>query len=69
VKKKENGNEKEQCEEKMKKWNIDNENKDKKESEGKEEKKNTMQINNEERRRWIENNSIRSIDLLMIDSK
>jgi len=39
VKKKENGNEKEQCEEKMKKWNIDNENKDKKESEGKEGKK------------------------------
>jgi len=70
VKKKKNGNEKEQCEGKMKKWNIDNENKDKKESEGKEEKKNTMQINKEEeRRRWIENNSIRSIDLLMIDSK
>jgi len=62
--KKENG----KWEGKMKKWNIDNENKDKKESEGKEGKKKHNAINKEERRRWIENNSIRSIDLLMIDS-
>jgi hypothetical protein len=31
-------------------------------------KKKHNAINKEERRRWIENNSIRSIDLLMIDS-
>jgi len=32
-------------------------------------KKKHNAINKEERRRWIENNSIRSIDQLMIDSK